>query len=168
MITNTGKKLSAYSYKDQNGNNINASTAHGTPGAGWEKFTCEFGNGILLGETIVGIQINYEQTAIGSYEAYFDDFLIEDAQTLETFLPENYSTQLISVYPNPSNGVFNMTNINNKKINIAVYNLLGELLLNKNSEESNSTIDLSNKPNGVYILRVNDGKYTNIQKLVKN
>ncbi len=168
LITNTGKKLSTNGYKDQNGNSMNASTAHGTAGAGWEKFTCEFGNGILLGETIVGIQINYEQTSIGSYEAYFDDFLIEEAQSLNTVLPDNYSTQLVSVYPNPSNGVFNMTNINNKKINIAVYNLLGELLLNKNSEESSITIDLSNQPTGIFILRVNDDKYANIQKLVKN
>ena len=168
LITNTGKKLSSYGYTDQNGNSMNAATAHGTIGASWEKFTCDFGKDILLGETIVGIQINYEQTAIGSYEAYFDDFLIDDGTALDTNELTVSQDNLISVYPNPSNGIFHLTNNLNNEFTSSVYTLSGELILNKNAANSSVIIDLSDKPNGIYILRIRDKNNAYIQKLVKN
>jgi len=168
LITNTGKKLSAYSYTDQNGNPMNAATAHGTVGAGWEKFTCDFGKDILLGETIVGIQINYEQTAIGSFEAYFDDFLIEEAKTLGETTLEKLVENPFKINQNPSMGEFIIENTTGQECIFAVYNLTGQMLLNKKSNESNERIDLTVNPDGIYLLQVIYNGNSYIQKLIKN
>jgi Secretion system C-terminal sorting domain len=168
LITNTGKKLSAYSYTDQNGNLMNAATAHGTVGAGWEKFTCDFGKDILLGETIVGIQINYEQTAIGSFEAYFDDFLIEEAKTLGETTLEKIVENPFKINQNPSMGEFIIENTTGQECIFAVCNLTGQMLLNKKSNESNERIDLTVNPDGIYLLQVIYNGNSYIQKLIKN
>ena len=167
LITNTGKKLSTNGYTDQDGNSMSAATAHGTVGAGWEKFTCEFGKGTLLGETIVGIQINYAKTGIGSYTAYFDDFLVENGQALSTITPK-FVENVISVYPNPSHGVYTIKNNQNDSFTTSVYNLSGQMMLTKKSDNANETIDITGYPNGIYLLRINDKNNTYIQKLIKN
>jgi Secretion system C-terminal sorting domain len=168
LITNTGKKLSAYSYTDQNGNPMNAATAHGTVGAGWEKFTCDFGKDILLGETIVGIQINYEQTAIGSFEAYFDDFLIEEAKTLGETTVKKLVENPFKINQNPSMGEFIVENTTGQECIFAVYNLTGQMLFNKKSNDSNERIDLTRNPDGIYLLQVIYNGNSYIQKLIKN
>ena len=56
----------------------------------------------------------------------------------------------ISIYPNPSKGVFKIQS--NEKINLVeVYNTLGELI---HYSQNNSEIDLSNQVKGVYFLKV--------------
>lgn len=58
----------------------------------------------------------------------------------------------INIYPNPSKGIFNLvfTNGEERVYSICIYNSLGELVYYSNSFQS--IIDLSNKPNGVYIV----------------
>ena len=147
---------------------MSASTPHGAVGAGWEKFTCDLGNGALLGETIVGITLNYEATGTGSFEAYFDDFLIEEPQSLDVNTATESIVSKIAVYPNPSTGQFNFENLSNKEVEISVYSLSGILIQNSKSEATNVSIDLSNKPNGVYLLNIKYGNTNYIQKLIKN
>jgi len=64
----------------------------------------------------------------------------------------------IIIYPNPSQGVFNLSST----ANIEVYNVVGALLLQTNKTK---TIDLSNEPNGIYFIKLN-GVLT--KKLIKN
>lgn len=168
IITANGRKVSTQGYKDQNGNSMSASTPHGAVGAGWEKFTCDLGNGTLLGETITGVILNYETTGTGSFEAYFDDFLIEEPQSLDVNTATESIVSKIAVYPNPSTGQFNFENLSNKEVEISVYSLSGILIQNSKSEATNVSIDLSNKPNGVYLLNIKYGNTNYIQKLIKN
>lgn len=66
------------------------------------------------------------------------------------------------VYPNPSAGLFY---INKEVISGSVFNLLGEKVIEVNSNK----IDLSNYENGVYIANLQNRKGENIQvKLIKN
>ncbi len=68
------------------------------------------------------------------------------------------SANLLTVYPNPSNGLFtiSMKNEELKMKTIAVYNVLGEQIYSAPFTIYNSqfTIDLSSNPNGSYFLRV--------------
>lgn len=76
----------------------------------------------------------------------------------------------IFVYPNPSNGKYNVklsVGVNGSEINIIVYNLLGEILLNIKTNNNLSQIDLSNLPNGIYIIRVNANSRSFNQRLIK-
>ncbi|MBP5259339.1 MAG: hypothetical protein J6Z12_01720, partial [Paludibacteraceae bacterium] len=45
-----------------------------------ERFECQIGQGIYVGDTIRSILIAYDHSGDGDYEAWFDDILIEDGQ----------------------------------------------------------------------------------------
>ncbi|MGL5113424.1 MAG: T9SS type A sorting domain-containing protein, partial [Flavobacterium sp.] len=168
LITASGKKVSTQGYNDQSGNSMRATTPHGTVGEGWEKFTCDLGRGTLLGDTIVGITLNYETTGTGAFEAYFDDFLIEESQSLDIKDNTESIISKIAVYPNPSTGQFNFENLSNKEVEIVIYELNGELIQNSKSNATNIVLDLTKKPNGIYLLHIKEGNNNYVQKLIKN
>ena len=74
------------------------------------------------------------------------------------------------VYPNPSNGLFQIKPIHQYDyINIKVRDLSGKLIY-VDQPESNSvyTIDLSNQAKGVYLLEINvDQKVINQKLIIK-
>jgi polyhydroxybutyrate depolymerase len=59
----------------------------------------------------------------------------------------------ISVYPNPSNGIFRVDVKNNLNVIITIVNVLGETVLEKKISDTSVTIDLSNYPTGVYFYQ---------------
>ncbi len=66
-------------------------------------------------------------------------------------------TEEIKLYPNPSNGLFNLSINqfdNRKKSSIEVYNLIGECVHSQIATSSNCQIDLSSLANGIYNLSV--------------
>ena len=75
----------------------------------------------------------------------------------------------LSLYPNPSRGIFNITFISEKIQNfkIRVINLMGEDIINKNLKQFTGVyaekIDLSNKAKGIYFLEI-ETNYGNINK----
>lgn len=84
------------------------------------------------------------------------------------FLNNDSFNQLktISVYPNPTNNILNLTIDTNAKVEI--YNLLGKVIAIKNINVGNSKIDLSNYPSGMYLLKViNKNNQTKTIKIAK-
>jgi hypothetical protein len=78
----------------------------------------------------------------------------------------------INVYPNPSNGFFNIqSNVMNEMSNIEVYNILGEKVYNAplQQAQSDNTIDLSSQPAGIYLYRLisEKGNLLSEGKLIK-
>jgi photosystem II stability/assembly factor-like uncharacterized protein len=69
----------------------------------------------------------------------------------------------ISVYPNPNNGVFQITlnNFSGKQTQVAVYDLLGNVVFQSADNAAGSQfvkqVDLSSYATGMYIVRVTDG-----------
>jgi len=66
-------------------------------------------------------------------------------------LEETYKLNGEGIYPNPSHGIFNTT----YRGNYNVYNLDGKLI---KSMEDETQIDLSNQPDGIYIIKNEDGQ----------
>lgn len=71
------------------------------------------------------------------------------------------SQPTLSIFPNPSNGIFNFTisNGNNGKMNLEVLSPLGQIVYQKTfaaMNNFNSILDLSYLSNGVYNLRIAD------------
>ena len=88
--------------------------------------------------------------------------------TSGSFLNNDSFNQLktISVYPNPTNNILNLTIDTNAKVEI--YNLLGKVIAIKNINVGNSKIDLSNYPSGMYLLKViNKNNQTKTIKIAK-
>ena len=67
----------------------------------------------------------------------------------------------LNIYPNPNNGLFNIsfTSTNSKNISLSIYNSLGELVfddyLNNYTGEYFNTIDLDNYGKGIYFITIN-------------
>ena len=61
----------------------------------------------------------------------------------------------IDVYPNPSNGLFNV-NIYDADANVKIFNSLGQMILEKNHVTGNVSLDLSCRNPGLYIMRITD------------
>ncbi|HWS01459.1 MAG TPA: T9SS type A sorting domain-containing protein [Prolixibacteraceae bacterium] len=168
LITKSGKRLSTNGSKDQSGISMNPAAGHGTPGTGWEQFACQFGNGTLTGDTITGIVIAYDHTGSGTYSAWFDDFLIEEGQDPPTAIKHPQSNEnRILVYPIPSSGLFNLKMNLPGEYRMAVYDLSGNQLMNRKSDNTLDMIDLTGYSAGSYILSIFYDKNNYIRKLVK-
>jgi hypothetical protein len=81
---------------------------------------------------------------------------------------ESISKSGFIVYPNPGNGLFEIQSNTNKLIGckLSVYGILGNLILEKDVNDSNSTVqlDLSNYADGTYrlLIETKDGNKENL------
>lgn len=80
---------------------------------------------------------------------------------------ENKEESTVSVYPNPTKGKINL-NIPTEQANVSVYNALGKVIANYSNVQNGAAIDLSNDPNGVYLIHVATEKGTSILRVVRN
>ena len=58
----------------------------------------------------------------------------------------------IQMFPNPTNGIVNFTNVENATIEI--YNLMGQVVASMSNASENASIDLSGVANGNYVVRI--------------
>lgn len=142
-------------YVDQSGISMNAAIPHGTVGADWEKFSCEFGKDVLLGDTIVEIQINFAKTGTetGAYSAYFDDFLIEENHN--TDLGSTITDDLAySLYYNPVDRLIQLKMNVEGAYQFKLYTVSGICVLQKKSVHPLETISTDQLGAGVYVLQL--------------
>lgn len=72
-----------------------------------------------------------------------------------------------SIYPNPSEGMFNISGENIESIeSIEVYDITGKLVMQQQVNANNTTIDLTNKAKGVYTLKSYNGNNVSVSKLI--
>lgn len=70
------------------------------------------------------------------------------------------------IYPNPATDVINIKT--DKKINwVQLYDLSGKLLLNQKNLNSGASLNVSNLPKGIYILKINSEGQIHTQKFSK-
>ncbi|MHC1705727.1 MAG: T9SS type A sorting domain-containing protein [Tenuifilaceae bacterium] len=74
----------------------------------------------------------------------------------------------LNVYPNPSNGLFNLKTNINSEYTITICNSSGKIIVNRKSNNPIEIIDMNQYSAGIYILRITDNSKTYFQKLVKN
>ncbi len=86
-------------------------------------------------------------------------------------LSETMGNKQITIFPNPTDGILqvNITNLETKdKGEIKLFGVNGaELMKVKTLQESN-TINISNKPNGIYMMKVMLNEKETVWKIVKN
>jgi Secretion system C-terminal sorting domain/Beta-propeller repeat len=87
----------------------------------------------------------------------------------ELSINENTKHNLFNVFPNPSQGFYQIVFENTfDDSQIEVYDLLGRLIFNQQDKNKNSMIlDLSNEQDGVYILKVKTNNIQQVMRLVK-
>jgi plastocyanin len=86
-----------------------------------------------------------------------------------TAVDENQDKVDISVFPNPSNGQFQVT-INDlallKNADLAIYNVVGEKVYQAVITDSNPTIVLNHPVKGIYLLKIGNGEAILTKKIV--
>lgn len=111
------------------------------------------------------LAIRYRNTDCSSkwLTVHFDNIAISGGTTGLNEISKNQN----EIYPNPSTGYF-MVNSLKEIESISIQNEKGQLVYqSSNSIGSNRVeIDLSNKPKGIYILRIQQGKELTTQKLI--
>ncbi len=71
----------------------------------------------------------------------------------------------VVIYPNPSNGIFNIEGISATS-SLVIFNAFGEEIMS-NELIRKGTIDISDQPNGVYFVRIKTTNESFVKKLVK-
>ena len=86
--------------------------------------------------------------------------------SINTIVPNKNTFE---VFPNPSNGLFNIrTSYDNNTI-VEVYNSLGQFITQKKVLNGQGSLDLSGESNGIYCLRVlNNNKYDHFNIVVSH
>ena len=150
--TQTQPELIAY-YKLNQGfdivSNTSETTATDSSGNG--------NNGILTNFALNGIISNW---AFGS--------AITSGNTCTVLNSADFEKEKeITIYPNPSNGIFNI--VTQENISIEVYDLIGKLITNQRMSTGTNSFDISNFNAGVYLLKItNANGNSETHKLIKN
>jgi hypothetical protein len=80
----------------------------------------------------------------------------------------NVKTEFFDIYPNPSIGLFTINNNLTDMYNIVVYNSLGVMVKELNNCHDITNLDLSDYPNGIYVIKVFGTSFYYISELVKD
>lgn len=121
----------------------------------------------LIGQSNVIFRIVFHSDELeNQLGVNIDDFVINGILSNENFELEN-----ISVYPNPSNGVFNISMGNVNVTSIEVYDLMGKLIIPKINGitiDNQTTIDLSSAAKGIYFVKIiDDNKHQTVKRIIK-
>ena len=77
----------------------------------------------------------------------------------------NITTNTISLYPNPTSSILNISSVS-EKATFKVYNLMGQIMIKGNI--NNGTIDVSNITSGNYILEISDNESIFTKRFIKD
>ena len=72
-----------------------------------------------------------------------------------------------AIYPNPANNFIFITKKNPANIKLQVYNLTGQLIMNRNLTELQNTINITELDPGQYIFKIYDKNVQEIHKILK-
>ncbi len=125
-------------------------------GRAFESYTVYL-DGAEVATDVTALNYTFEGLAVGTYTAGVKavyttgatEIITTDFEILPVGVPTD-ATPSIAVYPNPSNGVYNIIVEN---ATVVVTDITGRIILIKEIR-NNGEIDLSAQPNGIYIFKV--------------
>lgn len=139
----------------------------GVPVATGTFFRTEIRQYILIPETI-GRYLKF--AAINSFDddvrTSIAEINLRGYRTSEAGLIENEPLQAISIYPNPATDILHVYTKQNDNYNLEVYNLAGALILNTSFNQE-TTIDLSEFNQGVYLIKFSSANNSETYRFVK-
>jgi hypothetical protein len=69
------------------------------------------------------------------------------------------------IYPNPSNGIVNVSFASNDKYSATLFNTLGQKIYTRNINSMSSTLDFTNLPKGIYMLELKSDNFRTVKKI---
>ena len=83
-------------------------------------------------------------------------------------LNEKASLKDISIYPNPASDLINIDNVENQDLNVSVYNIIGDLVLERSIGIGTNKINIALLSKGIYILKIIGEDWAIQRKLIVN
>lgn len=142
------------------GNDINPTD--GQPNSSNREYTHSLS--AFASETSIMFRFKFISDANTTGEgAIIDNLVVQGVLSTgdETFLKG------ISIYPNPSESIFNINRNTNDNLTIKVFDLTGkQVFFKKNIQETNYRIDLSNYAKGIYVMNMSSNGKSATKKLI--
>lgn len=88
------------------------------------------------------------------------DGVIEYSKTISV----KYNNQNYTIFPNPSSGIIEIQGLIITNDKVTIMNQLGHIV--KSVKMNTNTLDISDLPQGIYYLRMREGEYPIIKKLI--
>jgi len=106
----------------------------------------------------------YYQTS--GEDGTYNYHLINGCEFTYLSVDENMASNL-TIYPNPSQSIFNIQNPKNERLQIRALNLQGKEIMSLKSTNTNVQLDLETFPSGIYFLEITSNKEKTTQKVIK-
>jgi Secretion system C-terminal sorting domain len=141
------------------------------PGAQWTGLnatltTYTYPLNALNSETNIIFRIVFHSDqSVNDLGVNVDDFLING-----TLSGQNFELQNIVLYPNPSNGIFNLVSGDNEITEIQVYDLTGKVIWTKKDfavSNSEIQINLSSISQGIYFVKISANNQSTVKRIIK-
>ena len=158
-VLGTASDLNWYNSDRTNASSGSADDCQNCPGAQWtgtDSTLQEYSYDLsaLNTETNITFRFVFHTDPFSNQEGVIiDDFIIEGA-TLGT---ESFDSSNFSIYPNPSENIFNLKIKSLNEFNFSVYDLTGKLVLQKrhiNLSNNVYKLDMSKFTAGVYFIKI--------------
>lgn len=107
------------------------------------------------GNSVVFVDANF------NFSTYTREAAFKHGQTAS--VGDVQQTQF-SVYPNPSNGIFNISTI--ESVNVNIVDVSGKTVYKANALDNNAVINLSSLQKGIYLMQVSGESINKTEKLI--
>jgi hypothetical protein len=107
----------------------------------------------------------HSDEAVNQLGVNIDDFVITGVLSTDNFELNN-----VSVYPNPSEGVFNISLGDIEPTSIEVYDLTGKIILSRKDlsiRNFETSINLSGASQGIYFVKINANNQNVVKRIIK-
>jgi hypothetical protein len=129
-----------------------------------ESVTTDINGNIYLAGNFASSAITFGSFILTNVHSNSYDVCIAMISSIDGIKKGEYQ-EAVSVYPNPTSGNITVkSNIN--KSSIEIYNMLGEKMYNSKINSEIKDIDFSNKPKGIYFIKIYAGEKIQIEKIV--
>jgi PKD repeat protein len=147
--------------------------------AGEQVFVANNKRGVATGSFIVPssasgqtrMRVSMKKGATPTPCEIFTDGEVEDYTVIFSSAPATVTrdnSMSLQIYPNPASTLLHVqVSGNAQKVNIKVYNAIGQIIDDFNVENNRAEINLSNYPAGIYYIGADDGTENTLKKFIR-
>ena len=143
-VNGTGSGSHLLKFENGTGGPAQVEMPFTTTGTDWQNIAVNYGAG-LGSFTKMVIFTDFVSTSI-------DTYLIDDISVGAALATKSFSATNLKMYPNPATNNLTIDGINSIE-NVAVYNTIGQQVINLNPKSNSVTLNVSGLQNGLYIVK---------------